>query len=179
MMSYLSIIGKRFEAGGLGDLMVESGIVATGSLSHVMSGKHYNRAIRSHRLMYEALSRLRISQFMADNDDANTYMMEADNMSTTYKDPSFMDSNHTKLEGFWEQYTSHATERSLASPTYQYWSSYLDMVQLLLLFLRATRVSNWDLHLSTIEQMLPWFFAYNRTNYSRYAILLACAVFQL
>ena len=37
----------------------------------------------------------------------------------------------------------------------------------LLLFIRGTRSSNWDLHLAVISEMLPWFFAYNHTNYSR------------
>ncbi len=33
---------------------------------------------------------------------------------------------------------------------------------------RATREGNWDLHLSTMRSMLPWFFACDRVNYSRY-----------
>jgi hypothetical protein len=42
------------------------------------------------------------------------------------------------------------------------------MVQQLLLFVRATRTTDWDLHLSAIRSMLPWFFAYDRVNYARY-----------
>jgi hypothetical protein len=36
-------------------------------------------------------------------------------------------------------------------------------------FIRATRESDWFLHLSTLRSMLPWFFAADRVNYSRYA----------
>lgn len=42
------------------------------------------------------------------------------------------------------------------------------MIQILLIFIRATRERNWELHLSAIHSMLPWFFAYDRVNYSRY-----------
>ncbi|KAJ8034972.1 hypothetical protein HOLleu_22028 [Holothuria leucospilota] len=42
------------------------------------------------------------------------------------------------------------------------------MVQLLMLFIRATREVNWELHLSTVRSMLPWFFACDRVHYSRY-----------
>lgn len=169
IMSYLSILGKRFEGGGLGDLMIESGIVAAGSLPSVMSGKHYNRAARAHKLVFEALSRLRIRQFMEELDEvtANSFLKEADILSTTYMDVDFLSTNQPQLERFNQLYQQHIKSECESSPTYRYWSSYLDMVQLLLTFIRATRESDWDLHLATIQHMLPWFFSYNRTNYSR------------
>lgn len=43
------------------------------------------------------------------------------------------------------------------------------MVELLLLFIRATRSSDWKLHLSALRSMLPWYFGYDRVNYARYA----------
>lgn len=55
----------------------------------------------------------------------------------------------------------------MSNPTYWYWSSYLDMVELLMTFIRATQDSDRDFALATIIQVLPWFFSYNRTNYSR------------
>ena len=42
------------------------------------------------------------------------------------------------------------------------------MVQGFLLFLRATREGDWKLHLASLFQILPWFFAYDRVNYARY-----------
>ena len=43
------------------------------------------------------------------------------------------------------------------------------MVQLLLLFIRATRTTDWQLHLSFLKSMFPWFIVTDRINYSRYA----------
>ena len=56
------------------------------------------------------------------------------------------------------------------SPVFDFWSSYvyIDMVQTLLLSLRATREGNWLLHLSTCKEMEVWFHAYDRVNYTRY-----------
>ena len=54
----LSTIGKRFQDAGLRDLCVESGVIAEGSISGVMEGRKYNRAVRLHKLVYEALMRL-------------------------------------------------------------------------------------------------------------------------
>ena len=54
----LSIIGKRFQDAGLRDIGIESGVIADGSATGVLKGRKYNRAVRFHKLMYEALQRL-------------------------------------------------------------------------------------------------------------------------
>ena len=38
--------------------MIESEIIAPGSVKGVLTGKHYNRSIRVHKIIYEALERL-------------------------------------------------------------------------------------------------------------------------
>ena len=58
----------------------------------------------------------------------------------------------TMLRGFIE-------EKSEESPTFAFWVSFLDRVQLLLRFIGATREGDWALHLVSLEEMLPWFFA--------------------
>ena len=60
---------------------------------------------------------------------------------------------------------------TLKPPMALYWNSYLKMVDLMLCFIRASRVRCWILHLSALLDMLPWFQAYNRTNYARYGAL--------
>ncbi|KAJ8020639.1 hypothetical protein HOLleu_40285 [Holothuria leucospilota] len=52
--------------------------------------------------------------------------------------------------------------------TFAFWASYEEMVQQLLFLTRATRTGNWELHLAAIRNVLPWMFAYDRTNYVRY-----------
>ena len=56
-------IGKRFGDGGLRNLVVESEVLAAGSVASVLDGKHYNRGMRVHKVVWEALSRLRWRQF--------------------------------------------------------------------------------------------------------------------
>ena len=50
----------------------------------------------------------------------------------------------------------------------QFWSTYIGIVHLMLAFIRATREGKWQLHLDCVAAMLPYMFAYDRTNYSRY-----------
>ncbi len=60
----LAILGKRFQDAGLRDICIESGIVAEVSINGVLDGKHYNRAIRIHKYIYEALMRLAWTEFL-------------------------------------------------------------------------------------------------------------------
>jgi hypothetical protein len=66
-------------------------------------------------------------------------------------------------------YDIFVKKRSEENPLFSFWSKYIEMVQLLLLHIRATRTTDWSLHLSSLKSMIPWLFATNRMNYSRYA----------
>ena len=70
-----------------------------------------------------------------------------------------------KLEASVSQFAKFEGQKK---PTFGLWLTYIEMVQLLLMFIRATRENNWDLHLSTVRSMLPWFFATDRVHYARY-----------
>ena len=54
----LPIIGKRFQDAGSKDLCVESGAIVEGSVAGVLDGRRYNRGVRLHNIMHEALMRL-------------------------------------------------------------------------------------------------------------------------
>lgn len=56
--NFMATIGKRFADAGLRDLCVEAGVIADGSISGVIDGQRYNRAVRLHKLLYEAFLRL-------------------------------------------------------------------------------------------------------------------------
>jgi len=49
-----------------------------------------------------------------------------------------------------------------------FWMSYLDMTEMMLGLIRASREGNWMLHLECIRNMIPWCFAYDKLNYARY-----------
>jgi len=53
------------------------------------------------------------------------------------------------------------------NPNFKYWWSYMDMIEILLMFTRAQREGNWELHLHAFQRMLPYFIRYDHTNYTR------------
>ena len=61
-MVFVSKLNKRFGDAGLRDALVQSSIVAEGSVDSALYGKSYNRGIPLHKDYYEALNNLLLKQ---------------------------------------------------------------------------------------------------------------------
>lgn len=172
----LAVLGKRFMDAGLRDLCIESGVVSEGSVKGVLEGKMYNRAVRVHKLVYEALMRLIWEQFMSQLDeDEHVYLRVQNTLSQlTNKDLNqnvignlLVTQDFKDLKIMWSQFLNHL--RKSNGDLSAFWMSYVDMVEDIILgLLRASREGNWELHLHAIRSLIPWSFAYDRTNYARY-----------
>ena len=57
------------------------------------------------------------------------------------------------------------------SVMWRFWKSYLDIWELFLCIIYATRSGDWELYVESIRSILPWVFAYDRQNYARYLTL--------
>lgn len=173
----LSIVGKRFQDAGLRDICVESGVIAEGSVAGVMEGRKYNRAVRLHKLVYEALMRLAWKGFLLWLNDKHP--TEVRNLEEALRGiGSFHDdvcqvsltellenaSFTITMELFQVYLDSLRSQHGLSA----FWMSYLDMTEILLGLIRASREGNWMLHLACIREMIPWCFAYDKLNYARY-----------
>jgi hypothetical protein len=161
-MSFLSVIGKRFGDAGLRDIAIESGLVAEGSINGVLSGHHYNRSINTMKVMYEAMERLHFSSFLDSlNDEEFEYFDSAITVKDEYPESQ-------EFVGLFDKYQHFCLMTRKEDPTFELWSSFLDMMSLLLVFVSATRESDWSVHVAVLRLMMPWYFAYDRTNCSRY-----------
>ena len=70
LCSYMAALGKLVRGSGLGDIIVQSGICASGSIEAVLAGKHYNRALRVHKAVLESLQRLLLESFLSESTEA-------------------------------------------------------------------------------------------------------------
>ena len=164
LCTMLSIIGKRFQDAGLKDLCIESGIVAEGSVSALLEGRSYNRAIRVHKLAYEALMRVAWRGFQPWVDEH--YPLDMDHVRRALDEVAKLGKDLTKDNH--DRVIESQSFKCLNGPLSAFWMSYVDMVELTLHMVRASREGDWTLHLSCIRQMLPWCFAYDAINYARY-----------
>ena len=82
-----------------------------------------------------------------------------ENMAKVFPDEQFKDYvSSQEFESIQNGFNTYVNEKASTNNTMAVWLVYMEMVQTLLIFIRATRENNWELHLSAVRSMLPWFF---------------------
>ena len=59
----MGIIGTVMKDGGLEDILIESNVYGGAAVAKILEGKSYNRGIRAHKIVYEAMWRLKLQAF--------------------------------------------------------------------------------------------------------------------
>ncbi|KAK3746863.1 hypothetical protein QZH41_000037 [Actinostola sp. cb2023] len=184
-LNFLAVIGKKYEESGIEDVLIESGLYGSNSTMALLKGKSYNRGVRAHKLLMEALLRLQWEAFcswVTEEERANSDQLNA--IINTYKSASSSGERtdaylmlcnttnhvHTLLTQF---------KQAASSKVFKFWDSYIDLVLLLLKFIRAEREGDWRLHLEATTEMIPHFFAMDRMNYSRWLPVYIMDMYQL
>ena len=54
-MTFLAVIGKKYEESGLEDILMESGVYGSNSVVRLLHGKACNKGMRARKLLLEAL----------------------------------------------------------------------------------------------------------------------------
>ena len=179
MCIFIAVIGKRFADAGLCDIVIEANLLGESSVDQMFKGKHYNNAMRILKYLYDAIKRHMIEsceQWISDQPDqmdesyeelVNSAELQSFLSSPTRQSLDSLSRDHKEVVD-----RIHAYEDSLLNsspgPTASIWSSFLQMVQILLNFARSVKLGDWNLHLQSTENMLPWMFGYNRPNYARF-----------
>lgn len=176
LCSYMGILRKSIKGSGSEEIIIESAICASGSKQEVMHGKHYNRALRVNKLVFEALERLLLQAFESRLPDVNTeetyvLLMKLsetlckENLKRAQESPSCM-AFSSKFSEFHE-----AVRHGDLGKTVVYWMNYMGRVWHILQFQRATKENCLDLHLASFQNVCPLFFSYGHHNYARFVIV--------
>ena len=112
-------------------MLIESGIVGEGSVKGVLNGKHYNRSIFSHKVVYEAMQRLRFETFLDNLDEQkeDRIVQFLCQMYDAFPDESFC--QHVECQVFEEisdEYDAFIIDASNKSKTFAFWSMYIKLI---------------------------------------------------
>lgn len=75
--------------------------------------------------------------------------------------------NHSKVLLEIEERLTEHMDSITNNRTAKLWLQYLDMVNIMQIFIKAERTGNWQLHLRTMHQMLPYLAATGHNNYTK------------
>ena len=175
-LNYLGLIGKKYLDSGLDDLLIESGVYAAGTTAALMKGKSYNQGVRAHKLVSEAMFHLMWSAFMAWYASANDLSLnEEERVLQCISDGiHVLQQDQGNVPEMVAQLGDDLCELSTLVKTFEEktraasWEQYIEMVDILLQFIKAEQSGNFDLYLSALAEMTPHFFAMDRPNYAQW-----------
>ena len=176
--AYLKMVGKKMDGSGLSDILLETGLIASGSLQGVISGKHYDRAMHCHKTMLECLERLLLEQYMAHQDEQELFSsIPADSMkklddlvqwlTETKLDAALDDDAVSNYIQGYLQYRVEVSEGSHGK-TAQFWASYMSHICLVLSLVQAVKHNDFLAYAHCLHLITDIFFAFGGQNYARY-----------
>ena len=161
MQAFFGVIGLYISGSGFEDVIFQLGLCQPGSMTALIKGKHYNQAWLIHESFAEALSRMFIEKYISTDviENINTELV---NPNDLLQDPgnkaflqSYIKAMRNGLDGDFGK-------------TVQFWMNYILLVDTLHDFHFAIQTNNFEERLKCWRYMLPSFFFFDRTHYSRY-----------
>ena len=181
--AYIKMVGKKMQGTGLGDILIEAGLISSGSLHGVLMGKQYNRAIRCHKTMLEALERLLLMEFLIssnrsslkerlENEQVDIMQEPLENPSRTSLNVSRMDETLMSLVQEYADFKENIREGEMGK-TARLWMSYMDHIWLILKLIQAVKVNDLSLYCECLYKMCDLFLSFDGHNYARYLTFFA------
>jgi len=176
MCAYMGALGHMLAGSGFEEVLIEADICASGSIEKVLSGKHFNHAVRVHQRMLEADEQLlwedfAQTQLQGCNEDTRQTLS---NLASNPNAPSYAEAVASPevidLLNDFHQFRINAASGKMGL-TAKLWTNYCDSVCTLLRFQRAVKKNDLDLFISSLRDMPPLLFAADRQNYARYLSL--------
>ena len=176
--AYLKMIGKKMDGSGLSDVLLEAGLITSGSLKGVESGKQYDRALHCHKSMLECLERLMLSSYLkmtGENRDfphlpeETTDLLAATRGASTHDCVALLlkDKDTSDFLRDYEEYREDVRQGKHGK-TAQFWISYMDHIWLVLSLLHAVKLNDFELYAQCLLTMPDLFFSFGGQNYARY-----------
>ncbi|XP_046346792.1 uncharacterized protein LOC124127441 [Haliotis rufescens] len=157
--AYMKMIGKKMNGSGLSDILLESGLIASGSITGVLSGKHYERAMHCHKVLLECLERLPMTQYVASQGQTEALSSLSEQSKQLLVLVNY-------IKGF-QQYRDDI-RAGLRGETAQMWLSYMDHVWLVLSLIHSVKHNDFLLYGHCLHLMADLFFSFGGQNYARY-----------
>ncbi len=167
MMAFFAVIGHFMESSGFEDALFQAGLCSSGSITGVMSGKHYNRCCLVHEAFSEALERLFVEQYLPTmpkkvEECAQSNPAQATSLTNILND----DTVKEYVDQCQIQKTKCLNGEFCKTP--QFWAKYMELVDRQQKLHFSVNTNDYDLRMLIWKESLPLCFATNRVHYAHY-----------
>ena len=152
-MAFFKALGKMIEDSGGPTMLIETDVLATGSLNGFLSGKHFNWCKRLHPILGLALEILHFQVFIDSYDEKDELKAMTDKLSLTSRDDLEVVLASEVFIRCVSSYTTY-TEKTRSGEhgvTAQFWIMYIDYIDHYHSLERAIRTNN-NIHHDTYHQ---------------------------
>ena len=173
----LRCLGRTIEGSGLDGAWQEADLYSSVTVSQILNGNHYSRAIEAHRVTLQALFDLWLEKFLEDHHTVRDSLVasvrqltEACKLKTDVGEAHrafLMDMESLNLEEQLRQFDASHNRDPMFQWTRMYMRQVMTQVMTLLQFQTATREGNWHLYLTSLEHLCKYLFAYARLDYAQ------------
>ena len=175
VFAFLKCIGKFIDNSRLDERFVESGIYGPQTLEQIKGGKHMKRSFEAYLTLFIALYELYLEKLASFYPEIENLRNASNQIAE--KISNSRNSNRKEVKEGHEQMFHQIENVDLLSRQKSFDSclrnqskflrNFMKMFEKLLLFIRSSRQSIWNLHLSSICELTKHFFAFDLQNYAR------------
>jgi hypothetical protein len=179
VFAYLRAIGTYVGCSGIDDIWIHANLFGENTCRQVLTCARMNRAIECHESTWVAIT-ISILQSIVKNSDEVTLasaelikvMGELQTASHENNHLKFKESfgkfvdciQHINIDALLDDFKAKMEGNSM----FRFIYSYLEMLSYLFDFIYASRARNWDLHLSSLQKMIPGIIMMDRIKYRRW-----------
>ncbi|KYM96907.1 hypothetical protein ALC62_12417 [Cyphomyrmex costatus] len=166
LMSFMGAVGFLMSGSGIEELFQL--IYAENCVAKILAGHAYSRAVRAHILTHLALSKIILDSI--DFTDAELDVLD-DLCKVIERSSVLTATNVEEIQEIMRKFNNELKTLKSRSPTARLWVQYYEMITLMKNFIQAERSGDWELHLTTIQKMIPYFHASGHFLYAKSAHL--------
>ena len=175
----LSSIGKFLRGSGAETIWTECSIFGINIVESVLNGSNYVRSLKGMFLLSESMDRLRWEAFFRSTEIQNYHpalailsnLKSALGLKNRVQAKQHLHSFNLQSEKLCSDFKQFIEELCNKCETAKYWNTFIEMVSLIKDLIRADREGDWELHLYTVQRLLPLFAIFDKVNYLRWASL--------
>ncbi|GFX51176.1 uncharacterized protein TNCV_2735271 [Trichonephila clavipes] len=177
MMAFFKAIGVFINECGLSHMIIESNIIASGSVNGLVEGKHFNRCKSLHPLIALALKMLHFDNFL-DNIEYNFLKEQVIDDLLHYQEVINSHSSMpielpndvlSRVLSAYQKFVEE-TKQGEHGKTTQFYLIYIQLVNYYITLSRSIRVGDFEKFKYVIPKITNLFFAVNQPNYARWCV---------